>query len=190
MKKPIGIEVGEWYFKGCFIQKQEHPMLSRYVVFQDTILAMVVGTVSTFAKAKKLCIENEVKEPHLGLKSFGIIEPLPKKYKEYNLVKYVRGIELRVHCVTTSTKKFAELLDMTPSYVKDYTSGMEPKTPECIANVDVLYAYEGWGGEAREIFGNNEIKLFSEYEKLIDEHRKLYPNRHDWEEHKKTLTKN
>lgn len=190
MKKPIAIEVGEWYFKGCFIQEQDHYMLDKYVVFKDTEDQDHVGTASSMAMAKKLCIDNEVKEPHLGLKSFGITEPLPKKYKEYNLVTYHRGVELRVHCVTTSINKFAELLGKSPNYVKDFSSGMLPKTPECMANVDVLYALPGWGGEAFEIFKDKEVKLYSEYEKLIDEHRKLYPNRHDWEEHKKTLTKN
>lgn len=189
MKKPIAIEIGEWYFKGCFIQEQDHCMLDKYVVFKDTEDQDHVGTASSMAMAKKLCIDNEVKEPHLGLKSFGITEPLPKKYKEYNLVTYHRGIELTVRCVTTSINKFAELLGKSPSYVKDYTSGMPPKTPECMANVDVLYATPGIGGEAFEIFKTKEVKLCSEYEKLIDEHRKVYPNRHDWEAYKKTLTK-
>lgn len=126
MKKPIAIEVGEWYFKGCFIQEQDHYMLDKYVVFKDTEDQDHVGTASSMVMAKKLCIDNEVKEPHLGLKSFGITEPLPKKYKEYNLVTYHRGVELRVHCVTTSINKFAELLGKSPSYVKDFSSGMLP----------------------------------------------------------------
>ena len=157
-------------------------------MFKDTEDQDHVGTASNFAMAKKLCIDNEVKEPHLGLKSFGITEPLPKKYKEYNLVTYYRGVELTVRCVTTSTKKFAELLGKSPNYVKDFSSGMPPKTPECMANVEVLYAIPGFGGEAREIFKTKEVKLYSEYEKLIDEHRKVYPTRHDWETYKKTLT--
>jgi hypothetical protein len=190
MKKPIGIEVGEWYFKGCFIQEQQHYMLDKYVVFKDNQDQDHIGTASSMAMAKKLCIENEVTEPHLGLKSFGIVEPLPKKYKEYNLGIYYRGVELRVHCVTTSTKKFAELIDKSPIYVKDYSSGIEPKTKECIDNIDVVYALPGWGGEAWEIFTKDGMKLYSEYKTLIDEHRKKFPMRHDWEEHKKTLTKN
>ena len=34
---------------------------------------------------------------------------LPKKYKEFIISKLHRGVELRVHCVTTSIKKLAEL---------------------------------------------------------------------------------
>jgi hypothetical protein len=142
------------------------------------------------AIAKKLCIENEVTEPHLGLKSFGIVEPLSKKYKEFIITKLHRGVELRVHCVTTSIKKFAELIDLSHGFVKDYSSGVKPKTKECIDNIDVVYAVPGWGGEAWEIFTKDEMKLYSEYKTLIDEHRKKFPNRHDWEDHKKTLTKN
>jgi hypothetical protein len=115
---------------------------------------------------------------------------LSKKYKEFLITKYHRGIELRVHCVTTSTKKFAELIGSSPGFVKDYSNSIDPKTKECIENIDVVYAVLGWGGEAWEIFTKDELKLFSEYEKLIDEHREKYTTRHDWENHKKTLTKN
>jgi hypothetical protein len=114
---------------------------------------------------------------------------LPKKYKEFIITKLHRGVELRVHCITTSIKKFAELIDSSPGYVKDYASPVEPKTKECIENIDVVYAVPGWGGEASELFIQNEVKLCSEYEKLIDEHRNKYHTRRDWEDHKKTLTK-
>ena len=114
---------------------------------------------------------------------------LPKKYKEFLMTRYHRGIELRVHCVTTSIKKFAELIDSTAGHVSNYANSIDPKTKECIENIDVVYAKPGWGGEASEIFTQNEVKLFSEYEKLIDEHREKYHTRHDWEDHKKTLTK-
>ena len=119
----------------------------------------------------------------------GNVQPLPKKYKEFLMTRYHRGVELRVHCVTTSTKKFAELIGSTAGHVKNYANSVDPKTKECIENLDVLYAVPGWGGEAWEIFTKDEVKLFSEYEQLIDEHRKKYKTRHDWEEHKKTLTK-
>lgn len=114
---------------------------------------------------------------------------LSKKYKEFIITRLHRGVELRVHCVTTSIKKLAELIDSNPNYVKDYASPIEPKTKECIENIDVVYAVPGWGGEASELFIQNEVKLCSEYESLIDEHRKKFPTRHDWEDHKKTLTK-
>jgi hypothetical protein len=164
-------------------------MLDKYVIFKDTQDQDHVGTASTMPMAKKLCIDNEVTEPHLGLKSFGIVEPLPKKYKEFILTVYHRKIELRVHCVTTSIKKFAELIGSSPNYVKEYSTSIDPITKECIENIDVVYAVPGWGGEAWEIFQKDEVKLVSEYEKLIDEHREKYHTRYDWEEHKKTLTK-
>ena len=114
---------------------------------------------------------------------------LSKKYKEFLMTRYHRGIELRVHCVTTSIKKFAELINSSAGNVSNYANSVDPKTKECIENIDVVYAVPGWGGEAWEIFQKDEVKLVSEYEKLIDEHREKYPTRHDWEEHKKTLTK-
>ena len=114
---------------------------------------------------------------------------LSKKYKEFLMTRYHRGVELRVHCITTSIKKFAELIDSTPGYVSNYASSIDPKTKECIDDLDVVYAVPGWGGEASELFIQKEVKLYSDYEKLIDEHREKYPTRQDWEEHKKTLTK-
>lgn len=70
MVKPIAIEVGEWWYKGCFIQKQDHPMLSKYVVFKDTELQETVGTCGTMVEAKRLCVDNEVVDYKLGFKSF------------------------------------------------------------------------------------------------------------------------
>ena len=115
---------------------------------------------------------------------------LPKKYKEYIITRLHRGVELRVHCITTSIKKLAELIDSTPNYVKDYASSVDPKTKECIDNIDVVYAVPGWCGESSELFTQKEVKLYSDYEKLIDEHRKKYPTRHDWEDHKKIIKNN
>ena len=42
------------------------------------------------------------------------------KLKQFDLTKYYRGIELSVICVTTSQKKFAELLDTSTNDVKNY----------------------------------------------------------------------
>ena len=69
-KKPVKIEEGEWYYKGCFIQKQDHPLLRRFIVFQDTKKQKIVGGCFCFNEAKKLCVENEVINPELGLDSF------------------------------------------------------------------------------------------------------------------------
>lgn len=70
MNKPIQIESGEWYFKGCFIQNQEHPALSKYHVFKDTEQQETIDTCNTMVEAKKLCRLNEVINPYLGLSSF------------------------------------------------------------------------------------------------------------------------
>lgn len=71
MQKPVAIEVGEWYFKGCFIQESKHPQLvGKYEVFKDDENQTHVDRCHTFTEAKKLCVENEVTEPHLGLESF------------------------------------------------------------------------------------------------------------------------
>ena len=70
MKKPVQIEIGEWWYKGCFIQEQNHPQLSKYIVFKDTEQQEHVDTATTFADAKKLCKDNEVKDYKYGYKTF------------------------------------------------------------------------------------------------------------------------
>jgi hypothetical protein len=54
MGKPTAIEVGEWWYKGCFIQEQNHPMLLKYVVFKDSECQEHVGTSNNFKGAKIL----------------------------------------------------------------------------------------------------------------------------------------
>jgi len=71
MNKPFQIEIGEWWFKGCFIQAQNHPQLDKYVVFKDTENQEHVGTSNKFTDAVKLCKENEVTKYKLGIESFG-----------------------------------------------------------------------------------------------------------------------
>lgn len=70
MKNPIQIEVGEWWFKGCFIQQQSHPELKPFRVFQDTEEQKTVGTCYTFQEAKRICKENEVEKYKNGYKIF------------------------------------------------------------------------------------------------------------------------
>ena len=70
MTKPIAIEVGEWWFKGCFIQEQNHPMLSKYVVFKDTEGQETIDSASTMYEAKRLCVDNEVVDYKFGYKAF------------------------------------------------------------------------------------------------------------------------
>jgi hypothetical protein len=61
--KPIKIENDEWLYKGCFIQKQTHPKLKPYHIFQDTKNKTTVGTCYTFFEAKKIAEIYEVKNP-------------------------------------------------------------------------------------------------------------------------------
>jgi len=66
-RKPIQVEVGEWWFKGCFIQEQNHPDLLKYSIFADTKEQEHIDVCSTFAEAKAICRKNEVKD---NLKSY------------------------------------------------------------------------------------------------------------------------
>lgn len=59
-EKPKQIEVGEWLYKGCFIQESQHPrLIGKYVVFKNDETQSHVGRCYTFMDAKKLCEENE-----------------------------------------------------------------------------------------------------------------------------------
>lgn len=54
------IDSDEWLYKGCFIQKSEHPQLiGKYEVFKNDERQTHVGRCYTFTEAKKLCVENE-----------------------------------------------------------------------------------------------------------------------------------
>jgi hypothetical protein len=103
-----------------------------------------------------------------------------KKVKQFGIIKYYRGIELNVVCVTTSKKKFAELLDTTVGEVKNYAYSYEPKTQECIDNPDTLYAEVGLGGEGTYVFERNKMLPYEEYKAMIDEHRKTYCTYRDY----------
>lgn len=105
--------------------------------------------------------------------------------KQYSLVTYYYGIELNIICVTTSRKKLSELLDKPISYINRYSYSIEPRVTECIENPNILYAECGLGGEAMYIFKRGEVKLLSEYKKLIDKHRAVYPTRRAYEEAKR-----
>lgn len=62
MKKetPKQIEDGEWLYKGCFIQKAEHPkLMGKYSVFKNDKPQTRVGRTHTFIEAKELCKKNE-----------------------------------------------------------------------------------------------------------------------------------
>lgn len=66
MKKPEQIEAGEWLYKGCFIQKPNHHLLSKYVVFKNNKEQTHIDTCHTFIEAKKLCALNECFDNHLS----------------------------------------------------------------------------------------------------------------------------
>jgi len=180
MNKPFQIEVGEWWFKGCFIQEQNHPQLDKYVVFKDTEDQEHIGTTSRFKDAVKLCKDNEVKDYKLGIEAFGFKQPLTNKHKTYSITTYYKGIELQLLCVTTSKKRFAELGDVTLSYINGYANSYDLRYPECNENPDKLYAMPGLGGESMYIFKRGEVKTLEEYKQLIDKHRETYPSNRDF----------
>jgi hypothetical protein len=65
-EKPKQIEVAEWLYKGCFIQRSEHPELpGKYEVFKNNENQDHVGRCHTFTEAKRLCIENECFDNYL-----------------------------------------------------------------------------------------------------------------------------
>ncbi len=105
---------------------------------------------------------------------------LTKKHKTYSLTRYILGIELEVLCVTTSKKKFAEILDSPIGHINNYAYAYDLRYPICNENPDVLFAKPGMGGEARLIFDKDAVKTLEEYEKLIDEHRKVYASYGDY----------
>jgi hypothetical protein len=66
-EKPKQIEVGEWLYKGCFIQESTHPQLiGKYEVFKNDKPQSHVGRCYTFTEAKRLCVENECTENALS----------------------------------------------------------------------------------------------------------------------------
>lgn len=60
------IDSEEWLYKGCFIQKSEHPQLKgKYEVFKNDEMQTHIDRCHTFAEAKKLCEENECFDNYL-----------------------------------------------------------------------------------------------------------------------------
>jgi len=59
-EKPIQVEVGEWLYKGCFVQEFKHPkLIGKYTVFKNNQAQNHVDRCNTFQEAKKLCEQNE-----------------------------------------------------------------------------------------------------------------------------------
>ncbi len=59
-KKPEQIDTDEWLYKGCFIQKQNHPRLKgNYFIFKNDELQTFVNSCYSFKEAKIICEKNE-----------------------------------------------------------------------------------------------------------------------------------
>ena len=93
---------------------------------------------------------------------------------------YYRGMELKVIALTTSAKKFAELIDVSAHHVKNHAYSSEPKTKECIENPDTVYAKTGMGGEIRYVFEKDIMYTFVDFKIKIDEHREKYSTYSDY----------
>lgn len=102
------------------------------------------------------------------------------KLKQFGLTHYYRGMELEVMAVTSSKKKFADLVGTSPHYVSQYAHSFDPRTKECIEKPEVLFAKAGIGGEICYVFDREKVLPYSEYKTLIDEHRLTYSNYRDY----------
>lgn len=105
---------------------------------------------------------------------------LSKKYKTHSVTMYHRGIKMEVLCVTTSKKRFAELLGVPLSQISRYTYAYDLRYTICNENPDKLFAKCGLGGEGRYIFQKDEIHSFDDFKEGINEHRKLYSSYRDY----------
>ncbi len=113
------------------------------------------------------------------------LKNMNKKYKTFSITQYYRGIELQYLCVTTSKKKFAEISNVSQSFVNSHGHSYDLRYPLCNDNPDKLFAKPGLGGEGMFIFNRGEVKTIEEYKKLIDEHRAIYPTYSDYNDSKK-----
>jgi hypothetical protein len=71
-KKPVPIEVGEWWFNGRIIQEQDHPTLSKYVSFNDGDNSYMTETHSTFREAVRYCKDHPCLQPKNYPKDYGV----------------------------------------------------------------------------------------------------------------------
>ena len=105
---------------------------------------------------------------------------LTKKHKTFSLTTYYRGIELEMIVVTTSKKRFAELVNTSVSQVSQYAHSYDLRYPVCNENPEVLYAKAGLGGEVRYILDRDEVMTYVDAKQRIDEHRKTYASYRDY----------
>jgi len=70
---PIQLEVGEWWYYGCFIQEFIHPSLfGRYEVFKDDENCTHVTRCITKTEAKNAAKQNKVENYSKGPEYFGV----------------------------------------------------------------------------------------------------------------------
>jgi hypothetical protein len=60
--KPVQIEVDEYWYNGRIIQKQSHPLVSKWVSFEDNDTSNI-NTHTTKKEAIQYCLENPCKTP-------------------------------------------------------------------------------------------------------------------------------
>jgi hypothetical protein len=104
------------------------------------------------------------------------------KLKEYSYTTIIQGVEVYIICCTTSKKKFAEIIDKSVNFVNTWCYIIEPRTKECIDNIDVLFAKRGIGGECM-YFLDDKIYTLQEMKELIENHRnicKTYSETIEW----------
>lgn len=102
------------------------------------------------------------------------------KLKQYGFTHYIRNVEVYVICVTTSKQKFADLLDIKLSQIKDYMHINDAKNVDCINNPNKLFVQRGMGGEALAIFKKDKTYSYEEAQEIINKHREVYKSRGDW----------
>jgi len=69
-KKPVQIEVGEWWYNGRIIQKQDHPLLPKYISFEDNETSCIVNQHHTKKEAVNYCYDNPCKKPQRLVKDY------------------------------------------------------------------------------------------------------------------------
>lgn len=62
-KKPVAIEIDEWWFNGRIIQKQNDYRLPKYISFTDNSENYFVSTHSNMKDATFHCLINPCKNP-------------------------------------------------------------------------------------------------------------------------------
>ena len=61
---PVSLDIDEWWYNGRIIQKQDHPILSKYISFADyDDVPCNTATHSTKAEAVKYCLDNPCSTP-------------------------------------------------------------------------------------------------------------------------------